>query len=66
MQTAVGFTEGKTGLMNKLTLPARGLCGRKFKAQLVAKNAAGDSAVFTTSATYTMPACGKGRELDEQ
>jgi len=39
------------------TLPAGGLCGRTFVVQFAAGNAAGFSAVSTSTASYTMPAC---------
>lgn len=53
----MAFKEGTTLLSTGSMLPAGSLCGRTFKAQLGAKNAAGWSATYTTSATYIMPAC---------
>lgn len=60
LQKSISLKEGSTALLDGRTLPAGALCGRVFKAQFAAKNGAGESAVYTTTATYTMPACPKG------
>lgn len=51
------FQEGVTTLLGGSKLPASGLCGRSFKVQFAARNAAGYCTAVTTSTTYTMPAC---------
>lgn len=56
-QTSVVFKEGVTALLVAGTLPVGGLCGRTFNVQFAAKNGAGYSTTYTTTATYAMPAC---------
>ncbi len=56
-QPSIVFEEGVTALLGGGKLPAGGLCGRTFRVQFAARNGAGYSAVATSAATYTMPAC---------
>ncbi|KAI7844948.1 hypothetical protein COHA_001595 [Chlorella ohadii] len=61
VETAVvpsfSFEEGVTALLGGGKIPAGGLCGRIFRVQFAVRNGAGYSAMATSTATYTMPAC---------